>query len=63
VIGLQEVDVMPYYKDIEESMSKMGYSDYMMEKQNGTSGTVIFYKKEKFSCVAQDKVFFDHTAN
>ena len=63
VIGLSEVDVLPLYREIADFMNNRGYSDYFVEKPNGISGSAIFYRKDKFSCLAQNSVIYDKKAS
>ena len=51
VIGLSEVDVLPLYRDVADTLSKMGYADFFKEKPNRQSGSAIFYKRDKFACL------------
>ena len=51
VVGLSETDVQPLYMDYKNAMKSLGYSDYMFEKYNRISGSAIFYKDDKFTCL------------
>ena len=39
---------------------EMGYADYIIEKDSGLSASAIFYKKDKFQCIAQGKLNLDY---
>ena len=51
IVGLSEVDCYPIFEQYQEEMQKLGYMWFFHEKSDRKSGSAIFYKKEKFTCM------------
>lgn len=47
VLGLSEVDLMPYREDLTQIFDKLGYDYIFEDKGSGISGSAILWKKEK----------------